>query len=171
MPCPSTSMRTNYPHHLPAFSYVGIYRYFLTFCTDQRAKRFTDSAVVELVTTQFVRAAGDERFAIIAACVMSDHVHLLVEGQDDDADLKKFIARAKQFSGFEFAKRDEGRLWQRYGYEHVLRDEENTRGVAAYILENPVRAGLAETVEDYPHFFSSLHTREELIEFVYGRYG
>ena len=75
-------MRTNYPHHLPAFSYVGIYRYSLTFCTNQRVKRFTDSAVVELVTSQFLRAGGDERFAIIAACVMPDHVHLLVEGQD-----------------------------------------------------------------------------------------
>ena len=164
-------MRTNYPRHIEGFSYVGIYRYFLTFCTEERVKRFEDSAVVELAMTQFLRAARDEEFAIIVSCFMPDHVHLLVEGQRDDADLKKFIAHAKQSSGFEFGKRKEGRLWQRYGYEHVLRDEEDTRAIAAYILENPVRAGLAANVDDYPHISSSIYTRRELIDFVYGRHG
>ena len=83
---------------------------------------------------------------------------------------EKFIARAKQFSGYEFGKRKDGRLWQKYGYEHVLRDEESTGEIAAYILENPLRAKLAETVEEYPYFFSSVYCREELVEFVFGRY-
>ena len=134
-------------------------------------KRFEDNAVVELVATQFLRAASDEEFAIIVSCFMPDHVHSLVEGQRDDSDLKKFIARAKQYSGFEFGKRKEGRLWQRYGYEHVLRNEEDTRAIAAYILENPVRAGLVESVDDYPHVVSSVYTRRELLDFVYGRHG
>jgi len=163
-------MRTNYPRHLPTFPYTGIYRYFLTFCTEDRVKRFTDCAVVDLVTTQFLRAARDEEFAIIVCLLMPDHAHMLVEGQEDNSDLKKFIARAKQFSGYEFGKRKDGRLWQKYGYEHVLRDEESTGEIAAYILENPLRAKLAETVEEYPYFFSSVYCREELVEFVFGRY-
>jgi REP-associated tyrosine transposase len=164
-------MLTDYPHHIPGFAYLGCYRYFLTFCCEQRAKAFADDAAVQLVWSQFLRAAEDCEFAIIACCLMPDHVHLVVEGVRDDADLKLFVSRAKQFSGFEYKKKFGARLWQRYSYEHVLRDREPTRAVVAYVLENPVRAKLAETVYDYPHIMSSLYGRRELIEFAYGPRG
>jgi len=38
-------------------------------------------------------------------------------------------------------ERSANRLWQRYGFERVLRDDEATLVVAKYILENPLRAG------------------------------
>ena len=43
-----------------------------------------------------------------------------------------------------------GRLWQRGYYERVLRDEDHTRDVIRYILQNPVRAGLAKSPDEYP---------------------
>ena len=52
-------------------------------------------------------------------------------------------------SGFHYKKARRSRLWQRYGFEHVLRDDELTLVAAKYILENPIRAGLVERVEDY----------------------
>jgi putative transposase len=124
---------------------------------------FTDVDIVDLVMSQFLRAASDEGFAIIAACFMPDHTHLVVEGQQENSDLKRFISRAKQFSGYYYSQKKKQRLWQRYGYEHVLRHEEPTRAVVAYVLENPVRAGLAESVYEYPHLRSSVYTREQLI--------
>jgi len=54
-------------------------------------------------------------------------------------------------------------LWQRYGFEHVLRDDEATIEVAKYILANPVRAGLAATVEEYPHVGSFVYEVKNLI--------
>jgi hypothetical protein len=39
--------------------------------------------------------------------------------------------------------------------------------VARYILENPVRAGLVTTLQEYRFIGSSLYTREQLIEWVY----
>ena len=45
-------------------------------------------------------------------------------------------------------------LWQRNYFEHVLRDAEDSVGVAKYILENPVRANLVERPEDYPYLGS-----------------
>jgi len=71
------------------------------------------------------------------------------------------------FDYLHYKQKHQARLWQRYSYEHVLRDEEPTRAVVAYILENPMRAKLAETVYEYPHIMSSLFGREELIEFAY----
>jgi putative transposase len=161
-------MRTNYPRHVPGFAYLGCYRYFLTFCCQDRHREFEDEAVVRLVWSQFLRVAESQQFAIIACCFMPDHVHLLVEGLEDDSDLKVFISKSKQFSGYAFSQRRERRLWQRYSYEHVLRDQERTREIVAYILENPVRAKLAETVYDYPHVMSTLYPKNELIEFAYG---
>ena len=163
----SLGMRTNYPHHLPAFDYTGFHRYFLTFCTEKRVRIFVIDEAVNLVWTQFLRAAGGESMAILACVFMPDHVHLIAEGEEEDSDLKRFISRAKQFSGYHYMQTKGARLWQRYGYEHVLRDEELTRSAMAYVLENPVRAKLVETVWDHPYIRSSKYEREHLIEYVY----
>jgi len=160
-------MRTDYPHHLPAFDYTGFYRYFLTFCTEKRARLLVDDDTVDLVWTQFLRAASGENMAILACVFMPDHVHLVTEGEAEDTDLKRFISRAKQLSGYHYAQSKGSRLWQRYGYEHLLRDEEPTRATLAYVLENPVRAKLVETVWDHPYIRSSKYDREDLIEYVY----
>lgn len=43
-----------------------------------------------------------------------------------------------------------GPVWQKGYYDHALRDEENLAAVARYIVANPLRAGLARNVADYP---------------------
>jgi len=45
---------------------------------------------------------------------------------------------------------DRGPVWQKGYYDHALRDEENLAAVARYIVANPLRAGLARNVADYP---------------------
>ena len=159
-------MHTRRPERLASFSYVGTHRYSLTFCTDRREPVFILEARVELVREQILRASREERFAVIAYCFMPDHVHLLVHGQTEDADLRRFVSLAKQRSGYCYAQKLGARLWQRYGYERVLRESEPTSGVARYILENPVRARLVERVEDYPFLGSFEYTRHELIDYV-----
>ena len=159
-------METRIPGHLDACTYVGIYRYCLTFCTDHRRHVFTSNETVNLVLEQISRAAGENQFAVIAYCFMPDHLHLLIEGQSESSDCRRFIARAKQYSGFYYSKAFDSRLWQRYGYEHVLRDDEETHAVARYILSNPLRAGLAESVEDYPYAGSLVCQLRELFEGV-----
>ena len=148
-------MQTGKPPHLKSFDYTGFHRYSVTFCTNDRRPMFRNEAAVRLVLSQISRAAGEREFAIVAYCFMPDHLHLLVHGESEAANCKGFIALAKQYSGF-YYKREFGRtLWQRYGYERTLRKEEQTLVVARYILENPVRARIAQTVEEYP-FVGSL---------------
>jgi hypothetical protein len=69
-------------------------------------------------------------------------------------------------SGVHFARRFRARLWQRYGFERVLRQHEPTADVARYILENPIRAGLARSVAEYPFMGSSVFSVAELIDFI-----
>jgi putative transposase len=161
-------MLTGNPGHLRAFDYSGLHRYFLTFCTDQRHPLFIDDAAVDVVLRQILRAAEDEQFAVIAYCFMPDHVHLLVEARSESCDGLRFIKRAKQFSGFYYTKEFRHRLWQRYGFERVLRDEDDALSVARYLVENPVRAGLVASPADYKYTGSRTHTMAQILEAVGG---
>ena len=161
-------MRTGTPGHLKTFDYLGLHRYSLTFCADGRRPLFTDIDVVGLVLAQISRAAAQTQFAITAYCFMPDHLHLLAEGQSDASDCRVFIARLKQYSGFYYSKVFGDTLWQRYGFEHVLRDDELSMVVARYIMENPIRAGLAPRVEDYPFAGSLVYSLPDLLAGLYG---
>lgn len=143
--------------------YIGQQRYFLTFCTSDRHHAFVDAERVQLVQEQILRAAATRAFAVIAYVWMPDHGHLLVEGQQDDADLCAFAHLAKQCSGHAYASVSTRRLWQPSFWDHVLREDEATWSVVRYICENPLRAGLVSRWEEYPFFGSGIMSRDELI--------
>ncbi len=42
-------------------------------------------------------------------------------------------------------------IWQDGFHDHGLRDEENYRARIRYVLQNPIRAGLADSIESYPY--------------------
>jgi putative transposase len=154
------------PEHLKTFDYLGLHHYFLTFCTYERRRLFLDADAVVAVRTQIQRAASDQRFAVIAYCYMPDHVHMLIEGQTDDSDCRQFISRAKQYSGFHYRAAFGRRLWQRYGYERILRSDEAAISVARYILENPITARLVKRIDEYPFSGSSVYAIEQILEAV-----
>lgn len=139
-------------------------RYFLIYGTFARTRVFIDRGAVALVSTQFLRAAGEERCEILTYCFMPDHVHLLVEAMDDGSDGSGFIARSKQYAGFSYKARTGHRLWQRDSFERVLRDNEGSLAVSRYILANPVRAGLVTQPFDYPYSGSFAWDRQALLD-------
>jgi putative transposase len=159
-------MRTNRPEHLATFDYLGRYQYFLTFCTFQRRRAFVAPERVDVVLAQIQRTCQETRFALLAYCFMPDHLHLLVDGQAENADCRLFVARAKQYSGFYYSKAFGERLWQRFGYERTLRSDEATLSVARYILENPLRAGLVRNVREYPYLGSETYTVDQILEAI-----
>ena len=156
-------MRTGRPAYLRTFDYLGLHRYFLTFCTDRRRRLFVREETVELVLQQILRASRERAFAVVAYCFMPDHLHLLVEAQSRGSDARRFIRDIKQYSGYQYARQFHEKLWQRYGFEHVLRDEETTQVVAAYVVGNPVRAGLVRRVLDYPFVGSFVYDLSDLL--------
>ena len=82
--------------------------------------------------------------------VMANHVHLLVTPRAETArithSLKRFVAReANQLLGLT------GRaFWQDESYDHLVRNGAEFDRIAAYIENNPVRAGLVAVPEDFP---------------------
>jgi REP element-mobilizing transposase RayT len=157
-------MPTHGPGHLRTFDYIGFYRYFLTFCCHSKRRAFDNPRSAALVLSQIQRATMDTEFSVIAYRFMPDHLHLLVEAQAESSNGLKFIDRAKQLSGFYYRQTCGRGLWQRYSFEHVLRDDEDTRRGARYILENPIRGGLVKRVQDYPFVGSCIHTLDEILE-------
>jgi REP-associated tyrosine transposase len=150
------------PKRLPAFSYTGLHRYSLTFCTRQRVNVFTESALVSVMVDQISEAAHAWQFAVLAYCFMPDHLHLLVEAEAEDAYLIGFAHAVKQRTAYGCRDVSAGALWQKGYFEHVLRDEELTQVVAKYILANPVRSGLCRQPCDYPFSGSLVWSREQL---------
>jgi hypothetical protein len=53
----------------------------------------------------------------------------------------------------------------------VLREHEDARTVIAYLLNNPVRAGLVKSGVDYPFSGSGICTLAELIDLIQIREG
>jgi putative transposase len=156
-------MHTNRPQRLKTFDYVGCSRYFLTFCTSFRATLFVDSDIVQLVLSEFLRAARQEQFSVLAYCFMPDHVHFLVQGRSELSDARKLIKLGKQYAGYAYSEKYNRKLWQPWGFERVLRDDQATLATARYIIENPVRAGLAKTVFDYPFVGSEVYQLKDLV--------
>jgi len=151
------------PKRLEGFSYLGPHRYFLTFCTRDRARVFTDAPVVSATIEQIRRTCKEEGFQLLTYCAMPDHTHLLIEGLRENSDMRRFAKMAKQGSGAAYALKYDRALWQEGYHDRVLRAEEDSRRVARYILENPVRAGLVRHAAEYPFSGSDIWTMAELI--------
>jgi putative transposase len=41
-------------------------------------------------------------------------------------------------------------IWQANYHDHAIRQDEDMRKIARYIVANPLRAGLVESINDYP---------------------
>jgi len=165
--CFIVAMILKHPEPLRDFDYLGMHYYSLTWCCDNRKSLFTKADCVDLVRDQFVRAAGETGMAITAWSFMPDHVHQLVKGCSGSADGRRYMRLAKQYSGFYFSRAEGQKLWQRYGHDRFLRKDEEPRTIVRYIIENPLRAGLVQRVEDYPFTGSQIYSMKELMEWAY----
>jgi REP element-mobilizing transposase RayT len=134
---------------LPAASYLGLRRYFLTFCCFERRKYFLQTDFNQYFIEKLREQSAGHQFRTLAYCLMPDHVHLLVEALAVSSNLAPFVKGLKQVTGFEFERRTGQTLWQRYYYDHVLRPKDDPDGVAWYIWLNPVRAGLCAEAMEY----------------------
>ena len=134
---------------LKNFDYTGTYAYSITILTKDRIVRFKDSKVVGRLVSILTETARSEKFNVLAYCFMPDHLHLLVVGEVDQSNLKKFISLFKQKSGYWFKKNCTEDLWHSSYYDHTLRNDEDIEKVASYILQNPVRKGIVSDSREY----------------------
>ena len=140
-------------------------------CTLDRRAVFVDAVQAMSACEELLRTSADYQFEIIAYCLMPDHLHVLLNGLADDADFRRFVSMYKQRTGFRYRKRTTACLWQEGYFEHVLRADEDIVGVAAYVVANPIRAGLCGSPTEYPYLSSPAYSLESLIDAVQIRPG
>ena len=86
-----------------------------------------------------------------AYCLMPDHLHFIAGPEVDGRSVLTFVARLKgRTTNTSWQHGNTGRLWQPRCHDHILRKEESLADTYAYILDNPVRAGLVATPEQWP---------------------
>ncbi len=95
-------------------------------------------------------AAG--RFRVHDFVVMRNHIHLLLT-VDENISIEKAVQLIKGNFSLR-AQKDlqyRGEIWQRGFSEVRIYDRESFLCHRSYIYENPVKAGLAPTAEEYPY--------------------
>ena len=105
-------------------------------------------AIAQVVADSIAKGAADD-YLLHAWVVMPNHVHLLVTPQ---VDVPGLLRRLKGASARESNKLlgQMGRpLWQDESYDRLVRSAEEFRRIEKYVLQNPVRAGLARSAEEY----------------------
>jgi REP-associated tyrosine transposase len=107
---------------------------------------------------------AEHHFKLLDFVIMPDHVHLLIE-VGGDMTIEKAMQLVKgRFShrlGKEFGFK--GEVWQRGFTEEQVMNKQSFEAYRTYIGENPVKAGLAATMEEYPFCFRFLARRKEEI--------
>ena len=91
-----------------------------------------------------------ERYRLHAWVIMPNHAHLLIEpfGEYSLSEIMQGIKSVSAHESNRLLKR-EGAFWQPERYDHLVRDQEDFDRCRDYILQNPVKAGLARIPQDY----------------------
>jgi putative transposase len=112
-------------------------------------------AVAELVQNALLRF-DDERYALVAWCVMPNHVHALVETRQGH-HLDRVVHSWKSFTAH-IANKLLGRsqrFWAPEYFDRYMRDDAQLATTRTYIEENPVRAALCDRSGDWPYSSAS----------------
>lgn len=126
--------------------------YLLTTVTANREPLFSNFQLGRIVIRSMRHHHDAGYINSLAFVVMPDHVHWLVQLNDRYT----LPALMRSFKGYtskqvnEFYKKTGRRIWQPGYHDHALREEEDIKQIARYIVANPLRAGLVEHIGDYP---------------------
>jgi len=108
-----------------------------------------------------LRQFHNKRYEMFAACVMPDHVHLLIQPwpkRDDDKGntafwpLDELLHSIKSFSAHEIneIEKKSGSIWQKERFDRYVRSDSDLQEKFHYILRNPWDSGVAKQNQDYP---------------------
>ena len=148
------------PPRLDLVRYRGPVRCFFTCCTAVRTPYFKDQELGSLVASRLLTTARTRRIDVLAYCLMPDHVHVLLERAQRRRQVLDAFVGWKHRAALLVWQRRQAHLWQQSFYDHILRADEDALSVAAYILANPVRAGLTKRIGEYPLAGSSVYSFE-----------
>ncbi len=103
-----------------------------------------------------IKKSGETMVEIIAYCIMSTHIHLLLK-QEADNGISRYMAKVLGSYSlyFNIKHKRRGPLWEGRFKNVLLETDEQMLHLTRYIHLNPVSAGLVKKPEDWQ--YSSYH--------------
>ena len=125
--------------------------YHVTSATFHREPIFAIFGYGRIVVNAMRNQVDRRHASTLAFVVMPDHVHWLLQ-PSESRSLSVIVNSVKSESARRInAIRDSrGRLWQKGFYDRAIRREQDIQNVARYIVANPLRAGLVDSLSQYP---------------------
>ena len=102
----------------------------------------------------------DKKYRLVAWVIMPNHVHFLVIPYEG-VEISTIAHSIKSYTAHEINKLlgREGQFWQHEPFDRYIRNARHFVSVIRYIENNPVEAGLCETVGEWP--FSSAYKGDD----------
>nr|WP_262903425.1 transposase [Hymenobacter psoromatis] len=111
-------------------------------------------AVAQLVQ-QALHFYDSKQYTLVCYCIMANHVHLVATLPDEAQPLAHTLQALKGYTaklGNQLLGR-KGQFWQRESYDHLIRSTSELERVIAYVVDNPVKAGLIEDWQQWPYTY------------------
>ena len=121
--------------------------WFITFNTHRRAPLLANAAMHKRFL-DFCAKAVERQILVGRYVLMPDHVHLFVAGaQEFDLAAWVRILKLSLSSGIPVPRPH----WQEGFFDHLVRRGESYAEKWEYVRQNPVRAGLVRTPDEWPY--------------------
>ena len=96
-------------------------------------------------------------YTLLAYVIMPNHVHIVLVPQTSLPRITKSIKGFTARKSNEILDRTGEKFWQDESYDHCVRGNEELQKIIKYVERNPVKAGLAASIEEWP--WSSAHPK------------
>src|SRR5690606_38165875 len=145
---PNAVSQATYQSHRPRLGRVSEAGrpYLITAVTQDREPVFSDLNNARILVNTLRMEALQNGVQTWCYVVMPDHFHWLM--QLNDESLGRVGGRVRGVCARKIGRR----IWQRGCHDRAVRREDDLKALARYVIANPIRAGLVESVEDYPHW-------------------
>jgi putative transposase len=145
MPRIARIVGTGYPHHIIERG-------------NNRETVFRDSKDYEKYLFFLSKYSEETKTAVLAYCLMPNHIHLLLKPSEEEALAKMMQGITLCYSKyFNRTNGRTGRLWECRYYSTIIDEDSYLWTVSKYIENNPVRAGIVKRPEDYPYSSAEAH--------------
>jgi putative transposase len=108
-----------------------------------------DDRIAAMVQSALLYFDG-ERYRILAWCIMPNHIHVIVEIFKNHR-MEDILHSWKSYTAHEANKilHHTGQFWFREYFDREIRNAEHLENAVGYVENNPVKAGIAKTKEEW----------------------
>jgi YbgC/YbaW family acyl-CoA thioester hydrolase len=127
--------------------------YFITFRAASQVLSIDERRLV----LQHIKGGHEKFYYLAATVVMPDHVHLLLIPKEPYS-LSRIMKGIKGVTArkINLARGTAGKIWQDECWDRIVRDDKEFEEKLQYMADNPVKAGLATSIEEYDSWYCNL---------------